>query len=670
MKRLLTTTFGSPIALVLNLLLAYAIFFVARLTYFFVNYSYFIDGLSASSLWMWVRGSLLFDTTAILYTHILYIVMMLLPLWRKENQVYHRLCKWIFMVVNALSLAINLADSVYFPFTLRRTTTSVFREFDNENNIAGILFHNAITHWYLIIIFILVLWLANKLYVMPHTDHSRYKSLRQRLVYGAQLFVCLAVAAVLTVAGCRGGLQSGVRPITISNANQYVERPTDCALVLNTPFALIRTIGKSDFVVPDYFPSLAAASEVYNPIKWMAYKAPGPNSNERFPNKKNIVILIVESFGREYIGGFNRDFFGGKYKGYTPNVDKLIDKSLVYRFSYCNGRKSIDGMPSILCSIPRFGEPFILTPASMNNYTGMPGLLSKWGYQTAFFHGANRGSMGFLAFANKIGFQHYYGRQDYDEDPRFGGDKDFDGNWGIWDEPFLQYYCAKMGEMKQPFMTALFTVSSHDPFVVPEKYKNIYKEEHLPIQKCIRYTDMAIGKFFESASKQPWFKNTIFVLTSDHTNQSDHEQYKTDIGGFCSPIIIYDPSGEIKPGRVDGVAQQIDIMPTLLNHIGYNAGPYLAFGKDLLHTPAKDTWAVNYLNGIYQYVKYGYVLQWDGKQTKAIYRVTDALMKHNLLGHVPEQAKMERELKAIIYQYMYRMVHDKMYPTINNPEYQ
>ena len=104
MKRLLTTTFGSPIALVLNLLLAYAIFFIARLTYFFVNYSYFIDGLSASSLWMWVRGSLLFDTTAILYTHILYIVMMLLPLWRKENQTYHRLCKWIFMVVNALSL--------------------------------------------------------------------------------------------------------------------------------------------------------------------------------------------------------------------------------------------------------------------------------------------------------------------------------------------------------------------------------------------------------------------------------------------------------------------------------------------------------------------------------------------------------------------------------------
>ena len=162
MKRLLKSTYGSPIALVLNLLLAYCIFFVARLVYFVVNYSYFVDGLSASSLWMWVRGSLLFDTTAIFYTHILYIVLMLFPLWRKENPVYHRICKWVFMVVNALSLAINLADSVYFPFTLRRTTTSVFREFDNENNIAGILFHNAVTHWYLILIFIFVLWLANK----------------------------------------------------------------------------------------------------------------------------------------------------------------------------------------------------------------------------------------------------------------------------------------------------------------------------------------------------------------------------------------------------------------------------------------------------------------------------------------------------------------------------
>lgn len=102
-------------------------------------------------------------------------------------------------------------------------------------------------------------------------------------------------------------------------------------------------------------------------------------------------------------------------------------------------------------------------------------------------------------------------------------------------------------------------------------------------------------------------------------------------------------------------------MPTILNYIGY-PNTYMAFGVDLLRTPAQETWAVNYLNGIYQYVKYGYVMQFDGKTTKAMYKLTDLFMKHNLIGKVPEQNKMETELKAMIYQYMYRMVNDKLLP--------
>ena len=661
MKRVLKSTFGSPIALILNIALAYLIYFLARVTFFLVNYSYFADGLASTPISHWLKGGLVFDTSAILYTNGLYTLLMLFPLWLKENRVYHQVCKGIFLVVNGFTLVINLADSVYFPFTLRRTTASVFREFDNENNIASIVLNNTLTHWYLVVVFAVVMYLVCKLYVMPRTDAKHYMTAKYRCIYSVIQLACLIIAVVATIGGGRGGLKGDVRPITISNANEYVDRPTDCAIVLNTPFAFIRTLGKADFVVPDYYHSLEESSKIYEPIHRQEYLSSMLYDIPSKVQKKNIVILIVESFGREYIGGFNHDFFEGKYKGYTPNVDKIIEKSLVYRYSFCNGRKSIDGMPSVLSSIPRFGEPFILTPASMNIYTGIPGLLSKWGYQTAFFHGAKRGSMGFLAFAKKIGFQNYYGREDYDSDSRFGGEADFDGNWGIWDEPFMQYYCAKMGEMKQPFMTAIFTVSSHDPFVVPEKYKNVYQEEHLPIHKCIRYTDMAIGKFFASASKQSWFKNTIFVITSDHTNQSDHEQYKTDIGGFCSPIIIYDPLGEIKAQRIDGIAQQIDIMPTILNYIGY-PNTYMAFGVDLLRTPAQETWAVNYLNGIYQYVKYGYVMQFDGKTTKAMYKLTDLFMKHNLIGKVPEQNKMETELKAMIYQYMYRMVNDKLLP--------
>ena len=99
----------------------------------------------------------------------------------------------------------------------------------------------------------------------------------------------------------------------------------------------------------------------------------------------------------------------------------------------------------------------------------------------------------------------------------------------------------------------------------------------------------------------------------------------------------------------------------ILGHLGYDE-PYLSFGIDLLHTPADKTWAVNYLNGIYQYVKYGYVIQFDGRETRAIYALDDTLMKHNLIGKVPVQQQMERELKAIIQQYMERMTENRLLP--------
>ncbi|SFF86093.1 Phosphoglycerol transferase MdoB [Prevotella sp. KH2C16] len=644
---------GPVIALVANLAMAFVYYSIARVEFLLENWDLFSADLTFAHLCRMFGGGFMFDRTAIVYTHMLYILMMLFPLLIKETPLYHRICKWLFVVVNAITLVANLADSVYFPYTSRRTTTSVFQEFDNENNLGGIFLTEVVNHWYLVLLAIVVVWLMWKLYVMPRTQRTDYPTLRQRWKFAGWYTLFLAAAVPLCIGGARGGLGTGIRPITINNANQYVDRPVECGLVLNTPFALLRTIGKSVFVVPDYYKSQDELQRVFTPIHI-------PSPTHAF-QKKNVVILIVESFGREYIGALNKDLEGGKYKGYTPNVDKLVRKSRVYKYSFCNGRKSIDGMPSVLCGIPMFVEPFVLTPASMNSYTSIAGILGKEGYETAFFHGANRGSMGFLAFANKTGFQEYYGRQDYDADSRFGGDKDFDGNWGIWDEPFLQYWCAKIGELRQPFMTALFTVSSHHPFEVPEQYRGVFKEGKVPIHKCIRYTDMAIGKFFENASKQPWFKNTIFVMTSDHTNQSCHAEYETDLGLFASPIIIYDPSGEVQPGMQDAVAQQIDIMPTVLGILGYDK-PYLSFGCDLMSTPAEDTYAVNYLNGTYQYVKDGYVLQFDGQKTKAVYALSDRLMKHNLAGKVSQQQQMEREIKAIIQQYMQRMVNDKLMP--------
>ena len=577
-----------------NLMLAYVVYFLSRILYLLINYSYFAVDMTYGHLLELFMGGLVFDTSAILITNSLYIVLMLLPWHGKETHIYHQVCKWVFLIINSLALFVNCCDAVYFRYTMRRTTTTIFNEFSNEGNLGLIFFNEMVNHFYLVFIFGVIVWVIYKFY--------RSTRLRQRHFvwwqYDIAMLLSLLFVAPFTVAGIRGGFTTAVRPITISNANQYADHPIEAALVLNTPFSLYRTIGKNVFVV---------------------------------------VVLIVESFGREYIGALNKSLDDGRYKGYTPFVDSLIARSVTFAHSYCNGRKSIDGMPSILSSIPMFVEPFFLTPASMNHVSGIARLLGDEGYETAFFHGAQRGSMGFQAFANATGFKAYYGREDFNADSRFGNDDDFDGTWAIWDEPFMQYYAAKMSEMKEPFMTAIFTASSHHPYVVPEKYKDVYPEEGLIIHKCIRYTDMAIGKFFERVSHEPWFNNTIFVLTSDHTNLSDHAYYQTDLGGFCSPIIIYEPGNQSRiPEIQDKIAQQIDILPTVMG---------------MLHYP-----------GIYQYVKKKHVLQFDGEKTIGIYALSDSLMQKNLNGKLPDQPWMEQQLKAIIQQYMSRMIEDRLIP--------
>ena len=393
------------VALLCNLAIAYVLYFLARMVYLLVNYSYFEQGLSLSSMTEILRGGLVFDTSAILVTHIPYIVLLLLTPWRK-------LAKWVFVIVNAVALAANLADSVYFRFTMRRTTTTVFSEFQNENNLLGVFGTEMVNHWYLVLLFVALVYVIWKLYRDPGKANVGKCWWRW---YPIQV-VLLAALAPFVVAGIRGGFATAVRPITISNANQYVDRPTEAALVLNTPFSIYRTIGKNVFVVPSYFDDPQEMETVYSPIHHPSQTSNSSQASDPSQAslasqtsfiRKNVVVLIVESFGCEYIGALNKTLENGCYKGYTPYVDSLIAKSVTFSHTYCNGRKSIDGMPSILSSIPMFVEPFFLTPASMNQVGGVASILGAEGYQTAFFHGAQRGSMGFQAFSRTTGFKEY-----------------------------------------------------------------------------------------------------------------------------------------------------------------------------------------------------------------------------------------------------------------------
>ncbi len=649
-RKILTSPFAPLVAVVCNLFIAYVVYFIARVAYLLENYSIFSQGLDAGGLMTAFKGGVMFDSSAIMYTCVLYIVLMLLPLHLKERLGYHKVCKWIFVIVNTIALVMNLMDAVYFQYTSRRTTSTVFSEFSHEGNLAGIFGTEMLRHWYLVLLALVLVWLMWKLYVMPRLESRKCRSWR----YYVAMLVSLVAMIPAVIGGMRGGLAHAVRPITVSNANQYVDRPVDAALVLNTPFSILRTLGKNVYHDPHYFTDEAKLESIYTPVHQ-------PSDSASF-TPKNVVVIIVESYGKEYTGFFNHDLDGGSYKGYTPFVDSLLSQSLTFKYSFANGRKSIDAMPSILSGIPMMIEPFFLTPASMNDLSGLASYLDVKGYTTAFFHGAQNGSMGFQAFARATGYEHYLGRTEFNADKHFNGDRDYDGMWAIWDEPFLQFMVNKINDYKEPFMATVFTASSHHPFAVPEQLEQQFPDEGgQPIHKCVRYTDMALRRFFESASRQPWYHNTLFVLVADHTNQTTHEVYKTDLGLYSIPIAFFTPDGSVAAAvRDDVVMQQASIMPTILGILHYDE-PYLAFGCDVMNMPAGDTWAFSYNNGIYQYLKGSYMLQHDGERVKALYDFkSDPMLRHNLKGKTAIERDLELRLKALVQQYMNRMNGNKL----------
>ena len=637
--------------------MAYIAYTLCRGVFLILNWSLYAGTLTWGHGMKLFGAGLLFDTPAILYTNAIILVMFLLPLHWKEHPVYYRVARWIYTIVNSIAVYMNLMDCVYFPFTGKRTTTSVFAEFSNESTgeMLKIFGGQFLSHWYLVLLAALVTWAFWKLFrPIPKSVERPSHKPRYYTIQVISLFVTIP----LCIAAIRGGVTKSTRPITISNANQYVNRPAETGIVLNTPFSIFRTLKKTPFVVPDYM-SDEEATAIYTPLHQ-------PNDSAAF-TPRNVVVLILESFSKQHIGFYNKTLRNGTYHGFTPFLDSLItDGAMTYRYSYANGRKSIEGMPSVLSSLPNFVEPLFLTPASLNVMSGLARELGEnKGYTTAFFHGAQNSSMGFHAFARATGFQRYYGREEYNADPNFHGDDDFDGTWAIWDEEFFQFYAQQMSTMKEPFMTALFSASSHDPFVVPEKYKGRFPQGESPLQECIAYTDYALKRFFEEASKQPWFKNTLFVITADHVSQQIDPFYCTTLGNYCVPIILYAPGDPSLHGYDEQqVVEQIDIMPTVLGYLHYDK-PYIAFGRDMISGQANDGFALHWLpeSSSYEYVWGDYALQFDGKEVTSAYAFrTDSTFAHNVLSKIPPATRnrMERHMKSFIQQYMQRMTTDQL----------
>lgn len=623
-----------------NMLLVMAIYTLSRLFFYLISPDLFPD-VTPSHLWEMLRGGMRFDLTAVLYLSSVYLLLTLLPLppkWR-FNKAYQHVAKYFFIIPNLIGIAVNCIDMVYVRFTDRRTTITFFSEFQNDGNLLSIFLQGVKQYWYVTLFAFIMMAALIDLFRRPKfsrnpspvTSHPWFYYLRESVLF------CLSVFFI--VIGMRGGFGRYTRPITLSNALQYTNRPQETLLVLNTPFSLMRSTEGSIYTDPHYFESDELES-IMTPI----HQGPTTNDQRQTINDQqplNVVVFILESFATEHI------------HAYAPFLDSLMAQSVTWQYSFASGRKSIDAMPSVLSSIPMLIDPYVVTPYSTNAVSSIADCLGREGYTTAFFHGAPNGSMGFQAYARSAGFATYYGMDEYPNAQR-----DFDGTWAIWDEPFLQFYGQTMTSMPEPFMTAVFTASSHHPFKVPESYEGVFPEGTQPLHQCIGYSDHALRQFFAYAQTQPWFEHTLFVITADHTNQLSQPEYTNALGLYRVPIVFYCPA-LLKPQQRTDIVSQTDIMPSVLGAVGYDK-PYFAFGEDALTANKQHNYAVCYNHPVFQIMSDSLLMQFDGKQVTALYNYQADPLLQNPLDPTQAPEDMVRYLKAYIQQYIQRMIGNKL----------
>lgn len=591
--------------------------------------------------WVFVSG-LRFDLSAITIINGLFILLSILPFPFIANKWYQIILKWIYIVTNFVGISFNLADVVYFEFIHRRSQADIISFLDGSrgNDFYRLLPTFLIMHWYIFLGIFAIIFLLYFFYQKTiKTVHKQ--SISVRLVLASM--GGMVVVAGLGILAIRGGVQR--RPIGMINASDGVSA-LNVPAVLNTPFSIVATWGK---------PGLSDAKLVDDRYITALNKGIHFPENDKTFQKKNVVIIIVESLSKKYVG-----CLGGKAE--TPFIDSLFGKSYLFYNAFANAKQSIQGLPAILSSLPSWqDEPFMYSPYASTRITSLPDLLKKYGYQTSFFHGGFNGTMNFDAYCSMAGVDAYYGYNQYPN-----AQADYDGNWGIWDEPFLQFMADKLEATPQPFCATVFTLNTHHPYSLPPQHSAFARPDY-PMLGCVRYLDLALSRFFARASRQPWFANTLFVITADHASPIMDDGEGT-MDHFKIPIAFYEPGNPAMQGKSSLIANQIDISPSLLSLLHY-PDPYYAIGQNLFDQKA-DHIAITFNGGVYQYIDSNYCYQFNGQTPVGYYHwATDPGLSNNLLSTplTAEQQARDIRLKTMIQFYNQSMIHNQMHTSEIRP---
>jgi phosphoglycerol transferase MdoB-like AlkP superfamily enzyme len=577
-----------------------------------------------------------------------YLVFSLLPFSIKQRKRYRFFISFLYIATTEFMMFVSCIDMGYYRFTFKRMTSDITRYLSIGGDFGALIPQFLRDYWLIALVFVLINvvfillnYLINKRFNTEEMNCTHKWLTRQTIVFVtvcSLLFICV-----------RGGFQ--VRPLNLMQASIYCSTQNS-ALVLNTPFTLYRTIGKTGVQVKHWFKSKSDLESVFSPVYQPQQQiwADTLFYQQLEAGKTNVVVIILESFSAEYLDIYNN----GACPSYTPFLDHLANKSLVFQ-GLANGKKSIDGIPAVVSGLPLLMEESYITAKYGENRLGsIASMLKNNGYTTAFFHGGYNGSMNFNVFTKQVGFDNYFGMNEYNNR------KDYDGNWGISDEPFLQYMVKKLNSFKQPFMSAVFTLSSHHPYYIPPQHRGKFPKGTLITHETIGYADYALQKFFETASKQDWYENTLFVITADHSTLTQTTPFKTQLGLFRIPVIIYYP--QMKHSLVSAQpVQQIDILPTIADLLHLEQ-PVFSFGHSAFAT---DThYYIYYLNEEYMLTIGNYMSKYREGYPLELYNVvSDPYLKENIVYKKPQISANHLKLtQAIIEQYNNRLIENRLLP--------
>lgn len=612
-----------------SLLLAMLFFSLSRLVFFLYTSDLFPQIFEDGIISAFIHG-MRFDLSAIAYLNIPFILLLVFPSKIRQHSSYQKTLKFLFLSLNGLGLFLNLSDIVNVGFTGKRMTADVFSFLGQGTDAQNVVLDFLIDNWSIFVVFILLFWLLYKCF--SFLQNNQFFLYRSKLNWSAWLYTILVLG--LTVLTMRGGTQ--LRPIKNIHAS-YFGNGKYVPLILNSPFSILSTINDKQLKEKNYYTTEAQK---------LIFDAEQNFEADSLKNK-NVVILILESFSREYIGAYN------SFEGYTPFLDSLMSRSIVCQHAYANGKKSIEGIPAIISGIPALmDKPYILSQYGSQKGNSIASILQKQGYDCSFYHGGNPGTMGFDAYAEIADFHSYKDLSYYN-----GPDEHYDGKWGIYDEHFLGFFEQELSAKSQPFFSSFFSLSSHHPYSIPDEHQGKFKTGELKIHETVGYADYALKRFFEKAQRSDWYENTIFIITADHTFKASNDEYKNKNGLYAIPLILYSPSDSLAYS-VDKVCQQADILPSLIDYLQIDTS-IVCFGNSIF---SEEGYAVNYLNNVYQYISEGYLLQFNGEKSLGLYHVDqDSLMLNNLVEIEIERVHTyETKLKAYIQEYNYRMINNKL----------